>query len=76
MTPIEEFLGYLIDGLEVVTLLFSRITFTISNASFSLLDLTVYSTVITAVLWFIRSHYSGIGSGKEKSVYFKAERKS
>lgn len=74
VTVMEEFLAYLLQGLEVVASTLGTITFEVDAASFTLLDMTVYGAIISAVLSFINEHFSGSGTGKNRSISFKSKR--
>ena len=73
MSSISTWLSYLLLGLEQCVLALEGFTLQVESSVFSLMDIAVYSLIITLTLKFISSHYSSISTSKHKVVYRKGE---
>lgn len=73
MNHISIWLRYLLLGLEQCVLALERFTLQVESSSFSVMDLVVYSSIITLTLKFISSHYSSVNTSKHKVVYRKGD---
>lgn len=71
---LNDFLGYLMEGLKVCIYTLTNIEFTIETNSFRLIDSLAYGAVIGSTLKFISSRYHGQFS-RPKTITSKVERK-
>lgn len=75
VSPFEMFIQCLIKGLSTITYVMGVVEFRFGEASFSILDMSVYSMIIGSTLAWIHSHYSAAGTGRNRTVFKKnAER--
>lgn len=75
MTRLNDFLGFLMEGLKVAVYTLTNIEFSIDQSVFSLLDLSTYSVVISATLRFISTRYHGSWRGDHKEINRKVDKK-
>lgn len=68
MNSLNDFLGFLMEGLKVALYTLTNVEFTIDQSVFNLLDLSTYGLVIGATLRFISSRYKGTWRGDHKQI--------
>lgn len=68
MNSLNDFLGFLMEGLKVAVYTLTNVEFIIENSSFRLLDMSVYGLVIGSTLRFISSRYKGTWQGNHKQI--------
>lgn len=73
MNGLNDFLGFLMEGLKVALYTLTNVEFTIDQSVFNLLDLSTYGLVIGATLRFISSRYKGQFT-KPKTITRKVEK--
>lgn len=74
MNSLNDFLGFLMEGLKVALYTLTNVEFTIDQSVFSLLDLSTYGLVIGATLRFISSRYKGSWQGNHKQINRKVDK--
>lgn len=65
---LNDFLGFLMEGLKVAVYALTNIEFTIEANTFNLVDSLAYGAVIGSTLRFISSRYHGSWRGDHKEI--------